>query len=69
MAYNMGQIGAYVMIPFALAVPPIIGWFIGHTLDSTLNSGNWFTLIFIVIGFIAGGREVYRIIKRFSDEK
>lgn len=61
------QIGAFVTIPFVLAVPPVFGWFIGSWLDEKFSTNNVFMFVFIVLGFIAGFRELYRIIKRFGD--
>lgn len=64
---SIRQIGAFVTIPFVLAVPPVFGWFIGSWLDDKLGTNNIFMFVFIALGFIAGFRELYRIIKRFGD--
>lgn len=61
------QIGIYMTIPFVLAIPPVLGWFIGSWLDEKLGSASFFMYFFIVLGFVAGFRELYRIIKRFGN--
>lgn len=63
----MKQFAAYITIPFALGIPPILGWFIGSWLDEKFQTKPIFMFLFIVLGFIAGFREVYRIIKRFGN--
>ena len=64
---RMRQTGVYLTIPFALGIPPVLGWLIGKWLDDRLGTGPALMYVFIVLGFIAGFREVYRIIKRFGD--
>lgn len=64
----MKQIGVFMTIPFVLAIPPMLGWWIGQWLDEKFNIAPYMMYIFIVLGFIAGFREVYRIIKRFGNE-
>lgn len=64
---RLALIGAYVTIPFALAVPPVIGWYIGKWLDGLLDTSPYLMYLFILIGFVAGFREVYSIIKKFGD--
>lgn len=61
------QIGVYITIPFVLAVPPILGWFIGNWLDQILKTGPYLMYLFLVLGFVAGFRELYRIIKKYGD--
>lgn len=61
------MIGLYMTIPFVLAVPPVIGWLIGSWLDKKLASDPWMMFFFIILGFAAGVREFYRILKKYSD--
>lgn len=61
-------IGVYATIPFALAVPPVIGWFIGEYLDDWFQTTPWIAYILIFLGMIAGIEEVYRLVKRFEND-
>ncbi len=61
------QIGAFMTIPFVLAVPPVIGWLLGSWLDTWLGT-TWLMHLFVVLGFIAGFREFYRIVKKYGDK-
>jgi ATP synthase protein I len=61
------QLGVFITIPFVMAVPPILGWLAGEWLDERLGSKPFLMYLFIAIGFLAGFREVYRIIKRFGN--
>ena len=61
------QVGVYITIPFVLAFTPLMGWWIGRWLDQKLNTAPFLMYLFILLGFVAGFREVYRIIKRFGN--
>lgn len=61
------MIGIYMTIPFILAVPPVMGWLIGSWLDKYFNTIPWITYVLIILGFAAGIREFYRILKKYSD--
>jgi F0F1-type ATP synthase assembly protein I len=61
------QMGVYIMIPFVLAVSPIVGWIIGSWLDKKLDTAPYLMYVGLLLGFIAGFRELYRIIKRFGN--
>lgn len=61
------QAGPVTVIPFLLLVSPVLGYFIGRFLDKRFNT-SFLWIVFIVLGFVAGAREVYRIIVRVSKE-
>lgn len=63
------QIGLFLTIPFLLAASPIIGWLIGNWLDKKLDTKPYLMYLFLILGFIAGFRELYRIMKGFGDGK
>lgn len=58
------QIGLLGTIPILIAVGPVIGFFIGGWLDEKLGTEPYLLVVFITLGFIASGKEIYRIIKR-----
>jgi len=60
----MRQIGILTAIPTLLAVGPFIGYIAGHWLDGRLNTEPVFTIILLILGFIAAGRETYRLIRK-----
>lgn len=64
----MKQFGIYLTLPFVLAIPPVIGWLTGSFLDKHFDTKPYFMYGFILLGFIAGFRELYRIVKRFGEE-
>lgn len=59
-------VGLLTAIPFVLLFGPLIGYFIGDWLDKKLDTDPWLMTLFIVLGFIASGREVWGLIKRAS---
>ena len=54
-------------IPFVLAVPPMVGWVIGKWLDDYFGTGNKIMYVFLILGLIAGFRELFRIIKKYGN--
>jgi len=65
----MRQVGLLTTIPLLLAVSPIIGFFIGSFLDKRFNTDPIFTIVFLVIGFIAGARQVMNVVRKTSKDK
>ncbi len=55
-------------IPALLALGPILGWFLGDFLDKQLGTGPWLSYFGILVGFVAAGREVYRLAKKAGEE-
>jgi ATP synthase protein I len=51
-------------IPFLMVVPPIAGLLIGRFIDRKLDTQPAFTIVFLVLGFAAGVREVAIVLKR-----
>ena len=62
----MKQFGIFLTLPFVLAVPPIVGLLIGRLIDGAAGT-SFFLYLFTALGFIAGFREFYKIIKRFGN--
>jgi len=52
------------MIPILLAVSPLTGYGIGYLLDRWLHTGQVLRLVFLFLGFVAGVREMIRLIRR-----
>ena len=63
------MVGIFMTIPFVLAVPPVIGWFVGRALDRWLGTEPWLAYSFLILGFVAGGREFIRILKKYGDTR
>jgi len=61
------QAGLVTLIPFLLLASPLVGYFLGRFLDRKLHT-SFLWIVFLGLGFIAGAREVYRIIVRVSKE-
>jgi len=58
------QSGLLSTIPFLMAVPPIAGLLIGRYLDKRFNAYPVLTIIFLLLGFAAGVREVALVIRK-----
>jgi ATP synthase protein I len=63
--YNWArQMGLLSTIPFLMAVPPIAGLLIGRYLDRRFDVYPVLTIIFLLLGFAAGVREVALVLKK-----
>ena len=57
-------------IGIAMVLMVFGGLFFGLYLDRKLDTGNTFTFVFLVIGLVAGFRNIYVLIrKNFTDER
>ena len=65
----MRQVGLLSTIPAFLTVSPIVGFLIGRFLDRKLNTDPFLSIVFLVLGFIAGARQVARVVKLASKNK
>jgi F0F1-type ATP synthase assembly protein I len=61
--------GLLLAIPALLIVSPIVGFFVGAAVDRWLKSSPIVALIGLLLGFVAGGRETYRIYRRYQAEE
>jgi len=53
--------------PLNIVVAICIGFGIGYIIDRLLNTSPYLTLIFLILGIIAGFRELFRSVKRLSN--
>lgn len=60
---------SYITLPFVLAIPPIIGWYIGSWLDRYFEIAPYGMYTLIVLGITSGVRECYRIVTKYKDEE
>lgn len=65
---DLRQLGLLGTIPILLAVGPLVGFFIGRWLDSKLGTEPYFLILFLIFGFIASGREIYKLVKKAEKE-
>jgi len=62
------QAGLLSTVPILLVVAPLVGFFIGRFIDSRAGTDPIFTVVFLVLGFIAGARQIARVIKLANKE-
>jgi len=63
--YNRArQVGLLTTIPFLMAGPPIAGLLIGRYLDKRFDVYPVLTIIFLLLGFVAGVREIALVLKK-----
>jgi ATP synthase protein I len=66
--HRMQMMMNYMMLPFVLAIPPIVGWYIGTWLDGHFDISPYGKYVLLALGFISGVREFYRIVTKYKDE-
>lgn len=54
----------FIGAPFVLVVAPLVGYFFGHWLDHYFQTDPYLSFFFLFVGFIAGTREFYGLIKK-----
>ncbi len=57
-------VGFLITVGISMVAATVIGLFIGHELDRWLDTTPWFTAIFLLIGIIAGFRNLFYYAKR-----
>ena len=54
-------------IGFHMVISTCVGLAMGYGIDRLFNTSPWFTIIFLILGIIAGFRELGRLAKRLSN--
>jgi len=60
------NIGMGVMVPTTLAACVLVGIFLGYKIDGWLDSSPWGVVIGLIIGSLAGVREMMKILKKIN---
>lgn len=50
----------------SMVAATFVGLYIGVYLDNKFSTKPWFTIIFLIIGIIAGFRNIYTMVKRYG---
>ena len=50
----------------SMVVATFVGLYIGVYLDRVFSTDPWFTIIFLIIGIVAGFRNIYTLIKKYG---
>jgi F0F1-type ATP synthase assembly protein I len=58
------QAGLLGTLPFMLAIPPVAGVLIGRWLDERFGTTPLFTVVLVIMGFVAGIREILNVLKK-----
>ena len=66
---GMRSAATLVAIPSLLIVSPLVGFFLGDFGDKRFHTSPWLSLAGLVLGFAAGGREVWLIYRRYLESQ
>jgi F0F1-type ATP synthase assembly protein I len=59
----MRQVALLTAIPALLMLGPLLGWWVGSYCDRRWSTAPWLMMVGIVLGFVASGRETWKLIK------
>ena len=62
------QLALLGTIPVILVVGPLIGLFIGRLLDGWLGTDPYLMILFLVLGFVASGKELYNLVRKLNKD-
>ena len=65
---QLKQIGALTTVPIILLAGPAVGYFTGGWVDRQFQFYPWCTVLLSVLGFVASGREVMRLLSQILKE-
>jgi F0F1-type ATP synthase assembly protein I len=60
--------GLLLAIPTIIIVSPLVGLFVGMAVDRWLHTGRLCAFVGTMLGFAAGGRETWKIYRRYQQE-
>ena len=63
---GLKQVSLLTAIPALLVIGPLIGFWVGRYLDQRFGTEPYLLVLFIVLGFVASGRETWKLIKLAS---
>ena len=61
-------IGMGVMVPTTLAACVLVGCFVGYLVDKWLGSSPWGLVVGLILGAVAGVREMLKILKKIQKD-
>lgn len=65
----MRSAATLIAIPSLLIVSPLVGFFAGNLGDKRFHTSPWLSLAGLLLGFIAGAREVWQIYQRYLESQ
>ncbi len=61
---NLGAMSLLLAVPAILIAAPGVGFFIGQWADKRCGTDPYLTIAGLILGFIAAGREIYRLVQK-----
>jgi len=58
------QLALLGTVPALLIAAPAVGFFAGQWADGRLHTAPYLAILGVILGFVAAGKEIYRVVKR-----
>ncbi len=62
------MIGVLSTVGLTMVFATVIGLFFGHWLDTKFGTSPWLTALFLLLGIIAGFKNLFLYVKKSQDE-
>jgi len=62
---GLATAGLALSIPFMIAVPALFGWW----LDKKFGTGYLWSIVWLLVGLLSAGLDVYKLLRRFGQFK
>ncbi|MEK6692427.1 MAG: AtpZ/AtpI family protein [Nitrospirota bacterium] len=62
-------LGVLSTVGINIVAATVIGFLIGYWLDSLLGTKPWLMIVFLILGIIAGFRNLFHILSRVTKDK
>lgn len=61
------MLGVLSTVGITMVIATVIGFYIGHWLDRVFGTAPWLTLIFLLLGLVAGFKNLFDYTKKVQD--
>lgn len=62
-------LGVLSTVGINIVATTVVGFLIGYWLDSLLGTKPWLMIVFLILGIIAGFRNLFYILRRVTKDK
>jgi ATP synthase protein I len=61
------QIALLGTVPAIMVAAPAVGFFAGRWVDGRFHTAPYLTILGVILGFVAAGKEIYNLVRRAQE--